>query len=135
MCFPQKVGIEVWEQKTQLSAKAAEKYCHLFNCTKMLLSANIHILITPYKIWKCVFEYGYYIIIIMICFVINIPQWIITPVRAETMFTLFIHVYSSVQFSRSVVSDSLRLHELQHARPPCLSPTPGVHSNSHPSSR
>ena len=39
---------------------------------------------------------------------------------------------SSVQFSRSVVSDSLRPHELQHARPPCPSPTPGVHSNSRP---
>ena len=41
----------------------------------------------------------------------------------------------SVQFSRSVVSDSLRPHELQHARPPCPSPTPGVHSDSSPSSR
>ena len=40
----------------------------------------------------------------------------------------------SVQVSRSVVSDSLRPHESQHARPPCPSPTPGVHSNS-PSSR
>ena len=37
---------------------------------------------------------------------------------------------SSVQFSCSVVSDSLRPHESQHARPPCPSPTPGVHSNS-----
>ena len=36
---------------------------------------------------------------------------------------------SSVQFSRSVVSDSLRPHEPQHARPPCPSPTPGVHPN------
>ena len=34
------------------------------------------------------------------------------------------------QFSRSVVSDSLRPHESQHARPPCPSPTPGVHSDS-----
>ena len=34
------------------------------------------------------------------------------------------------QFSRSVVSDSLRLRELQHARPPCPSPTPGIHSDS-----
>ena len=33
------------------------------------------------------------------------------------------------------MSDSLRPHELQHARPPCLSPTPGVHSNSRPSSQ
>ena len=42
---------------------------------------------------------------------------------------------STVQFSRSVVSNSLRPHELQHARPPCPSPTPGVHLNPCPSSR
>ena len=41
------------------------------------------------------------------------------------------HHLSSVQFSRSVVSDSLRPHELQHTRPPCPSPTPGVHPDSH----
>ena len=41
---------------------------------------------------------------------------------------------SSVQFSSSVVSDSLRPHEPQHTRPPCPSRTSGVHSNSHPSS-
>ena len=40
--------------------------------------------------------------------------------------------FSSVQFSHSVVSDSLQPHELQHARPPCPSPTPGVYSNSCP---
>ena len=40
--------------------------------------------------------------------------------------------FSSVQFSRSVVSDSLRPHELQHARPPCPSPTPRVHPNPCP---
>ena len=43
-------------------------------------------------------------------------------------------LFSSVHFSRSVVSDSLRPHESQHTRPPCPSPTPGVHSNSRPSS-
>ena len=42
---------------------------------------------------------------------------------------------SSVQFSRSVVSDSLRPHGLQHARLPCPSPTPGAYSNSCPSSQ
>ena len=41
---------------------------------------------------------------------------------------------ASVQLSRSVVSNSLRPHDSQHARPPCPSPTPGVHSNSCPSS-
>ena len=39
------------------------------------------------------------------------------------------------QISRSVVSNSLRPHESQHARPPCPSPTPGVHSDSRPSSQ
>ena len=43
--------------------------------------------------------------------------------------------FSSVQFSRSVVSDSLWPHELQHIRPPCTSSSPRVHSNSRPSSR
>ena len=42
---------------------------------------------------------------------------------------------SSVQFSCSVVSDSLRPHESQHARPPCPSPTPTVHWDSRPSSQ
>ena len=45
------------------------------------------------------------------------------------------HVFSSVQFSRSVMSNSLRPHEPQHARPPCPSPTPGVYPNSCPLSR
>ena len=43
---------------------------------------------------------------------------------------ILVHQYaeiSSVQFSRSVMSDSLQPHEPQHARPPCPSPTPGVH--------
>ena len=44
-------------------------------------------------------------------------------------------IISSVQFSRSVVSDSLRPHEPQHARPPCPSPTPEVHPNPCPLSR
>ena len=57
----------------------------------------------------------------------NLPQW--------TEVWLFLAPFSSVQFICSVVSDSLRPHEPQHARPPCPSPTPGVHSNSTPSSR
>ena len=46
----------------------------------------------------------------------------------------YIHI-NSVQFSPSVVSDSLQTHELQHSRPPSPSPTPRVYSNSCPSSR
>ena len=50
------------------------------------------------------------------------------------MLTVLILLYVS-HFSHSVVSDSLQPHGLQHARPPCPSPTPRVHSNSCPLSR
>jgi len=54
----------------------------------------------------------------------------------ESHKALYIYIcIRSDQISRSVVSDSLWPHESQHARPPCPSPTPGVHSNSCPSSR
>ena len=52
-------------------------------------------------------------------------QWFIINIKVFTI---------NYQFSCSVVSISLQPHELQHARPPCLSPTPGVHPNSCPSS-
>ena len=42
---------------------------------------------------------------------------------------LKLYFYQAVQFNRSVVSDSLWPHKLQHSRPPCPSPTPGVHPN------
>ena len=43
-----------------------------------------------------------------------------------------VYMYISVQFSHSVMFNSLRPHGLQHARPPCPSPTPGACSNSRP---
>ena len=53
--------------------------------------------------------------------------------QAGSSISLFL--IRSDQISRSVVSNSLRPHESQHARPPCPSPTPGVHSDSRPSSQ
>ena len=50
-------------------------------------------------------------------------------------FESLVHYCVSVQFSRSVMSDSLRPHEPQHARPPCPSLTPGVHPNPCPLSQ
>ena len=47
----------------------------------------------------------------------------------------YISQFTSVQFSHSVMSDSLRPHESQQARLPCPSPTPGVHSDSRPTSQ
>ena len=55
--------------------------------------------------------------------------------QLQTVDILFFPRPSVSQFSHSVVSDSLRPHESQHTRPPCPSPTPGVHSDSRPSSR
>ena len=48
---------------------------------------------------------------------------------------IILYNIDSVQFSCSVMSDSLQPHESQHTRPPCPSPTPGVYSNSCPLSR
>ena len=53
----------------------------------------------------------------------------------ETYPSLCLKSFSSVKFSHSVVSNSLQTHASQHARPPCPSPTPGVHSDSRPSSQ
>ena len=53
----------------------------------------------------------------------------------EKLVYHYLHQFSSVQFSHSVVSKSLQPHESQHARPPCPSPTPRVHSDSHSSSQ
>ena len=52
----------------------------------------------------------------------------------DIVVILPVQYLSSVQFIRSVMSDSLQPHELQHSRPPCPSPTPGVHSDWRPSS-
>ena len=46
-----------------------------------------------------------------------------------------IMAFTSIQFSCSVMSDSLLPHESQHTRPPCPSPTPGLHSDSCPKSQ
>ena len=55
--------------------------------------------------------------------------------RSKALTVCRWHDIRSDQISRSVVSDSLQPHESQHARPPCPSPTPGVHSDSRPSSQ
>ena len=58
----------------------------------------------------------------------KVRQWMCQRTKWEKSFHSL-----SAQFSHSVMSDSLGPHESQHTRPPCPSPTPGVHSNSRPS--
>ena len=62
-------------------------------------------------------------------------RWTFVDKVMSLLFNMLSVQFSSVQFSHSVMSDSLQPHELQHARPPCPSQTPGVYSNSCPSSR
>ena len=64
-----------------------------------------------------------------------IPLWFEKMHDSFSILKLLNCFMASVQFSRSVVSDSLRPHGLQHARPPCPSPTPRVYSNSCPLSQ
>ena len=63
--------------------------------------------------------------------ILALVVWLVIYLRSH----FFPDTNFSVQFSRSVVSDSLRPHESQYARPPCPSPTPRVHSNPCPLSR
>ena len=69
-------------------------------------------------------------------FCVQLPLFIERLISPGIKYQKLLPLFSgSVQFSRSVVSDSLRPHELQHARPACPSPTPRIHPNSCASSR
>ena len=88
------------------------------------------------KLWY-IYTMEYYSTIKKNTFESVLMRWIkLEPIIQSKASQKEKHQYSisSVQFSCSVMSDSLRPHELQHARPPCSSPTPGIHSNSCPSS-
>ena len=65
----------------------------------------------------------------------KLSNWIIFISGKQIFNTTNVFQLSSVQFSRSVMSNSLQPHGLQNARPPCPSPTPRVYSNSWPLSR
>ena len=68
-------------------------------------------------------------------YVIKIQINVLSICSLELVIVLDQVSFSSVQFSHSIVSDSLWPHESQHARPPCPSLTLGVHSDSRPSSQ
>ena len=70
-------------------------------------------------------------------FQLRVWKWVKTMIRLSSQRTsavvvIIFNMYCTVEFSHSVVSNSLRPHEPQHARPPCLSPTPRVYPNSCP---
>ena len=81
---------------------------------------------------------SYYSFLVTRYFFVLVSTIVFSYVFTLGLFCLYFHeflVLSPVQFSCSVVSNSLRPHESQHARPPCSSPTPRVHSDSCPFSQ
>ena len=99
-----------------------------------------------YGFWIWCFWMSSFIFVIIVCWMLNCKFKIGSTVYAVLYFdikrywknhsinSVSIPIKYSVQFSRSVMSDSLWPHESQHARPPCPSPTPRVYLNSCPSS-
>ena len=74
--------------------------------------------------------------VICICHIKKKKKTSVTPSKNRFLLSNSSYFqFSSVQFNPSVVSDSWQPHGLQHTRPPCPSPTPGVYSNSCPLSR
>ena len=71
--------------------------------------------------------------------IFHFPMWMLSwrmwLLKVSQSSTICPRKHTSDQISHSVMSDSLRPHELQHGRPPWQSPTPGVHSDSRPSSQ
>ena len=88
-----------------------------------------------HRFWVVMFSFSFVSMHILIHFLISsVICWLFRSMLFNLHMFIFLiafHVqFSSVQFSCSVVSDSLQPHESQHARPPCPSPTLGVHPNS-----
>ena len=120
-----------------------QKVCNIY----MTLYINIFILLSvPFVSGLCFASLNHFVLFYPITlFAVSISFFFSL---LDFLFLLSLNLYhlygillcvcvlvASVQFSRSVTSDSLRPHELQHARLPCPSPTPRAHSHSYPWSR
>ena len=107
--------------KTAIFQKSAKlkhlRIVHKGTVASFIDYAKASVCVYHNKLWKIHKEMG-------------IPDHLICLLR-----NLYAGQFSSVHFSHAVVSDSLRPQESQHVRPPCPSPTPGVHSDSCPSSQ
>ena len=84
--------------------------------------------ILSYSLWICIYSYR------QIDRFINTKHFTTVVIKAYLMLVKLADIFNLVQFSHPVMSDSLRPQELQHTRPPCPLPTPGVHLNPGPSS-
>ena len=128
-----------WGQHYRYSRKIV-----LDNVAELLeLALLLDHLVTWFKklpLWLKTIEMGF-ILLTTERFVFSLSYVFLSAFSMQTKVNLIIYLRQdefevfvgySVQFSHSVMSDSLRPHELQHVRPHCLSPTPGVHPNPCP---
>ena len=92
-------------------------YHRLFICHLLL---DIWINSVFFKYEQCCYQHPF------ICFLVHVQASLEYYIPEHENYT-GVNSIRSGQISRSVVSDSLRPHESQHTRPPCPSPTPGVH--------
>ena len=107
-------------------------YCRIVIINDGVPSVSNLLFLSSYKA-TCLAVPSHYLILIIIW-----PERKFQSMEAAKLYCFYVtpaHPLGSVQFSHSVVSDSLWPHESQHARPPCPAPTPGVHSDSRPSSQ
>ena len=97
------------------------------NIVKQLYSNKINLKIKKIKITEC--KCTRVLKLITKSFKCSLKGYFFMCLYVENLLVFSNHmfVYYSVQFSRSVMSDSLRPHKSQNARPPCSSPSPGVH--------
>ena len=111
------------EGRRSLSSRGA---CCLTQGSIMLLYSPRCWKVLPYLVLKFISLWGPPIIPLAVLRTTHCP--FLSASHSSSRIQSSFHV----QFSRSVMSDSLRPHELQHARPPCPSQTPGAYSNSCP---
>ena len=103
------------------------KYCVLLHLQAFTLSN----LFMKYSLYPPLSSLGYEKVYLSALIQISWTLW--SPPQGRISAQLLRGTFQSVQFSRSIMSDSLPLHGLQHARLPCRSPTPRAYSNSCPS--
>ena len=105
------------------------------NNNKLECSVLLTLLFIFFVLWKGK-EKNSFLFFFLPLFTATIPNGIkLAQSFALQVLLCLYNIYPSVQFSHSVMSDSLQPHESQQARTPCPSPSLGVHSNSCPSSQ
>ena len=148
MCLTYVINTQIKIQKMLFSVNTPPRGNHYFDLSQyefVLPVLELHISRNQQHIPFCISILSFNImtmrLFLLLCvtiffsfsFLWSIPVWLYCTLSVLLSMDIYtVSSFSSVQFSRSVVSHSLQPNKLQHTRPPGPSPTPGVHSNSCP---